>query len=59
MIKITGILKTVLVYAISFFFLKETGNRDGRGGQSVLKLIIALKSSKSIVPVSVIGAASS
>lgn len=41
------------------FFLKEAGNRDGRGGQSVSKLIIALKSSKSIVPASVIGAASS
>lgn len=58
MIKITGILETVLVYVISFF-LKEAGNRDGRGGQSVSKLIIALKSSKSIVPASVIGAASS
>lgn len=55
MIKITGVWKLFLF--ISSYFLKEAGKRDGRGGQRVSKLIIALKSSKSLVPASVTGPA--
>lgn len=50
MIKITGILETVLVYLISFFYRESWEQGWGKRAKSVSELIIALESSKSLAP---------
>lgn len=51
MIKITGILETALVYTTSFLFYRGSWEQGwARRAKSVSKLIIALKSSKCLVP---------